>query len=71
MIKLIPILLFVGLTCGGDVDGRDKLETAILGLIQGFNGDVGVYVRHLSSNTAVGVNAVSYTHLTLPTNREV
>ena len=56
MIKLIPILLFVGLTCGGDVDGRDKLETAILGLIQGFNGDVGVYVRHLSSNTAVGVN---------------
>ena len=56
MIKLIPILLFVGLTCGGDADGQDKLETAILGLIQGFNGDVGVYVRHLSSNTAVGVN---------------
>ena len=56
MIKLIPILLFVGLTCVGDVDGQDKLETAILGLIQGFNGDVGVYVRHLSSNTAVGVN---------------
>ena len=56
MIKLIPILLFVGLTCGGDVDGREKLETDILGLIQGFNGDVGVYVRHLSSNTAVGVN---------------
>ena len=56
MIKLIPILLFVGFTCGGDVDGQDKLETDILGLIQGFNGDVGVYVRHLSSNTAVGVN---------------
>ena len=56
MIKLIPILLFVGLTCRGDVDGREKLETDILGLIQGFKGDVGVYVRHLSSNTAVGVN---------------
>ena len=56
MIKLIPILLFVGLTCVADVDGQDKLETDILGLIQGFNGDVGVYVRHLSSNTAVGVN---------------
>jgi len=57
MKRFIPLfLLFLGLTCVGDVDGQDKLETAILGLIQGFNGEVGVYVRHLSSNTAVGVN---------------
>ena len=57
MKRFIPLfLLFLGLTCVGDVDGQDKLETAILGLIQDFNGEVGVYVRHLSSNTAVGVN---------------
>ena len=56
MIKLLLILLFIGLSCRGDVDGREKLETDILGLIQGFNGEVGVYVRHLFSNTAVGVN---------------
>ena len=57
MKRFIPLfLLFLGLTCVGDVDGQDKLETAILGLIQGFNGEVGVYVRHLSRNTAVGVN---------------
>ena len=57
MKRFIPLfLLFLGLTCVGDVDGQDKLETAILGLIQDFNGEVGVYVRHLSSNTEVGVN---------------
>ena len=56
MIKLIPILLFVGLTCRDNVDGWEKLETDILGLIQGFNGDVGVYVRHFSRGIVVGVN---------------
>jgi len=56
MIKLILILLFIGLSCRGDVDGREKLETDILRLIQGFKGEVGVYVRHLFKNSAVGVN---------------
>ena len=56
MIKLILILLFIGLSCGSDVDGPEKLEENVLELIKGFNGEVGVYVRHLFSNTSVGVN---------------
>ena len=32
------------------------METNVLKLIKGFNGDVGIYVRHLLSKTAVGVN---------------
>ena len=56
MIKLILILLFIGLSCRSDVDGPKKLEENVLELIQGFNGDAGIYVRHLFSNTVVGVN---------------
>ena len=56
MIKLILILLLIGLSCRSDVDGSEKLEANVLELIQGFNGDVGIYVRHLFSNTTVGVN---------------
>ena len=56
MIKLIPILLLVGLNCRDNVGARGKLETDILGLIHCFNGDVGVYVRHLSNSTIMGVN---------------
>ena len=56
MINLVLIILFIGLSCKGDIDGRAKLETRILEIIKGFKGDVGVYVRHMFSNTAVGVN---------------
>ena len=56
MIKLILILLFIGLSCRSDADDPEKLEANVLELIQGFNGDVGIYVRHLFSNAAVGVN---------------
>ena len=56
MIKLILILLFIGLSCRSDVDGREKLETNVFELIQGFNGDAGIYVRHLFNNIVVGVN---------------
>ena len=56
MIKLILILLFIGLSCRSDVDGREKLETNVFELIQGFNGDAGIYIRHLFNNIAVGVN---------------
>ena len=56
MIKLILILLFIGLSCRSDVDSREKLETNVSELIEGFNGDLGIYVRHLFSNTVVGVN---------------
>ena len=50
------ILLFVGLSCRSDVDGPEKLEAKVLELIQGFNGEVGIYVRHLFNNIVVGVN---------------
>ena len=33
-----------------------KLETNVFELIQGFNGDAGIYVRHLFNNIVVGVN---------------
>ena len=56
MIKLILILLFIGLSCRSDVDSREKLEINVSELIEGFNGDLGIYVRHLFSNTVVGVN---------------
>ncbi len=48
--------MFIGFSCRSDIDGREKLEANVLELIKGFNGDVGIYVRHLFSNTAVGVN---------------
>ena len=56
MIKLILILLFIGLSCRSNVDSREKLETNVSELIESFNGDAGIYVRHLFSNTVVGVN---------------
>ncbi len=56
MRRSITLLLFIGLACCSDAGGSEKLETDILELLQGFNGDVGVYVRHLPSNTEVGVN---------------
>ena len=56
MRRYITLLLFIGLACCSDAGGSEKLETDILELLQGFNGDVGVYVRHLPSNTEVGVN---------------
>ena len=48
--------MFIGLSCRSDVDGREKLETNVFELIQGFNGDAGIYVRHLFNNIVVGVN---------------
>ena len=46
----------MGLSCSSDIDAREKLKANVLGLIKGFDGDVGIYVRHSFSNTAIGVN---------------
>ena len=48
--------MFIGLSCRSNVDSREKLETNVSELIESFNGDAGIYVRHLFSNTVVGVN---------------
>ncbi|HJL74795.1 MAG TPA: hypothetical protein QGF17_05690, partial [Candidatus Marinimicrobia bacterium] len=55
-LSLLLVLTVFWLACCSAAGGREKLETNILELLQGFNGDVGVFVRHLPSKTVVGVN---------------
>jgi beta-lactamase class A len=55
-LSLLLVLTVFWLACCRAAGGREKLETNILELLQGFNGDVGVFVRHLPSKTVVGVN---------------
>ncbi len=58
MRKLIVLLTFFVLAANASAQKRDKkLQREVEALLQGFNGDVGVYVKNLKNGKTVAVNA--------------
>ena len=54
----LVFIIFVGLQFSLQAQRQDKVLTLKLaGLVQGFHGDVGIYVRHLKSGKTVAINA--------------
>ena len=51
----LGVLLFAG--CSRSTDDTVTLEAKLLQLAADFDGDVGIYVRHLDSGTEVGIQA--------------
>lgn len=57
IVLLLGVLLFAG--CSTSTDNTAALEAKLLHLVADFDGEVGIYVRHIESGTEVDIQADS------------